>query len=48
MNLIATGLAEKHLLGDLLNECPDTDRKLIEDSLDRHETRMRAKGVPGW
>jgi hypothetical protein len=47
VNKIAERLAEKGLLGDMLKHS-GKDRKVIEDSLERHAARQRAAGKPGW
>jgi len=47
VNKIAERLAEKGLLGDMLKNARK-DRKVIEDSLERHAARQRAAGKPGW
>jgi hypothetical protein len=48
VNRVCERLAEKDLLGVTLGGASAKDRKLIEDSLERHAARQRKAGKPGW
>lgn len=48
VNLISMRLVEKDLYRECMATLTDEDRALVEACLDRHATRMRAAGEPGW
>lgn len=48
VNLLATRFVEKGVYGEIIGNAPDSERELIEASLERHAARQRAKGLPGW
>jgi hypothetical protein len=54
VNALASRLVEKtapsgrSVFSEVLDGMTDAERRLVEDSLDRHAARMRAKGDPGW
>jgi hypothetical protein len=48
VNLLMTKLAHRGFYEEVLNAGTAADRRLIEQSLERHAGRRRAAGDPGW
>lgn len=42
------GAGGRSLLGQTLDAMSTADRRLVEESLDRHAARQRAAGEAGW
>jgi hypothetical protein len=48
VNHYATRIAERGMFNEFLETAPPDVRAAFEAALERHETRMKAEGRPGW
>lgn len=48
INLVCSKLVAQGIYGEVMKECAPDERRDVEEALERHAARQRAKGIAGW